>query len=154
MKKIIKTSLIVTFNILFVSLLILGPVQTVYSQTGGGGSGTGGGGSGTGGGGSGTGGGGKPYQLSNPLKGANTITEFVALVFTKIVMPVAAVIAALAIIYSGFLMVMARGNEKELETAKRAFFYSVIGTAIVLGAWGIAVAIQNTINSITGGATI
>ena len=88
-------------------------------------------------------------KLENPLKGANTVVEFVALVLTSIVLPIGAVLATLAIIYSGFLLVMARGNDKELPKAKRAFLYSVVGTAIILGAWGIAKAVENTINQIT-----
>jgi len=54
-------------------------------------------------------------------------------------------VIALAIIYSGFLFVFARGNEEKLKTAKDALFYSVIGAAVLLGSWAIAEMIASTI---------
>lgn len=57
-------------------------------------------------------------------------------------------IVALAIIYSGFLFVFARGNEEKLKTAKDALLYSVIGAAILLGSWAIAEMIQNTVTTL------
>ncbi|MFZ2205294.1 MAG: hypothetical protein WAV23_01770 [Minisyncoccia bacterium] len=54
-------------------------------------------------------------------------------------------IIALAIIYSGFLFVKARGNPGEIEVAKKSLLYTVIGAAILLGAWAIAQIITNTI---------
>jgi len=78
--------------------------------------------------------------LKNPLKSCT----FAALVenVAKIVAQIGFPIAALAIIYSGFLFVSARGNEKQLEDAKRTFLWTIIGTAILLGAWAIAEAVQ------------
>lgn len=87
--------------------------------------------------------------INNPLKnGTDTLPKFLQLVLKDVVIPVAAVVAVLAIIYAGFLFVMARGNDKKLQDAKNAFFTAVVGTAIVLGAWVIAQAIQTTINQI------
>lgn len=51
---------------------------------------------------------------------------------------------ALAIIYSGFLFVAARGNSEKLNKAKDSLVYTVIGAAILLGSWGIAEMISNT----------
>ena len=58
-------------------------------------------------------------------------------------------VAVIAIIYSGFKLVTSRGNETKLEEAKRAFLYTTIGVAILLGAWAIAKVIENTITQIT-----
>ena len=55
---------------------------------------------------------------------------------------------ALAIIYSGFLFVFARGNDEKLKTAKDALFYSIIGAAVLLGSWAIAEMIASTINTL------
>ncbi len=79
-------------------------------------------------------------DLQNPLN-SNTFSQLVKNV-AKIVAQIGFPIAALAIIYSGFLFVSARGNEKQLEDAKRTFLWTIIGTAILLGAWAIAEAVQ------------
>lgn len=88
-------------------------------------------------------------NIQNPI-GDNTMTlyDFIKKVIDfaiKIGIP----IVAIAIIYSGLLFVTARGNDKQLETAKNAFTYAVIGGAILLGAWIFAQLIKDTIESIT-----
>lgn len=103
-----------------------------------------------------TGGGGAPPPISypinikNPLKnGTNSLYGFINLVINDVILPVGGVIAVIFIIYSGFLFVTAQGNETKLATAKKAFLYAAIGTAILLGAWAISLAIESTINQIT-----
>lgn len=54
-------------------------------------------------------------------------------------------IVALAIIYCGFLFVAARGNSEKLTKAKDALLYTIIGAAILLGAWAIAKMISATV---------
>lgn len=83
--------------------------------------------------------------LTNPLNSSSfaELIESIAKLAAKIGIP----IAALFIIYSGLLFVTARGNEKQLETAKASFTWAIIGTAILLGAWVIASAIEATIRS-------
>jgi hypothetical protein len=54
-------------------------------------------------------------------------------------------IIALAIIYSGFLFVQARGKPGEIEKAKNSLIYTLIGAAILLGAWAIAQLISETV---------
>jgi hypothetical protein len=54
-------------------------------------------------------------------------------------------IVALAIVYCGFLFVAARGNQEKLTKAKDALLYTVIGAAILLGAWAIAKMISATV---------
>ncbi len=85
-------------------------------------------------------------DLKNPLQSTSfsVLVENVAKIVAQIGFP----IAALAIIYSGFLFVTARGNEKQLEDAKRTFLWTIIGTAILLGAWAIAIAIQTFITGL------
>lgn len=57
-------------------------------------------------------------------------------------------IVALAIIYSGFLFVFARGNSEKITKAKDALLYTVIGAAILLGSWAIAKMIQATVTGL------
>jgi hypothetical protein len=54
-------------------------------------------------------------------------------------------IIALAIIYSGFLFVQARGKPGEIEKAKNSLVYTLIGAAILLGAWAISQLISETV---------
>ena len=58
--------------------------------------------------------------------------------------------AVVGLVYSGFLFVKARGNDQELSKAKQALWWTVIGTAVLLGAWVFAEAIKNTICEIRG----
>lgn len=127
---------------------------------GGAGQGSGNGGGNTGGGG--TGGGGTvttqnevgrfntPTRtgISNPLKNITSIPGFIEALFDRIVIPIGVSIAVLFIIYSGFLFVVAQGNEQKLTQAKATFMWTVIGTAILLGSWAIAVLIKNTVEQL------
>ena len=82
----------------------------------------------------------------NPI-GYSTFMEFVQAIL-QVVLKIGIPVAAMFIIYSGFLFVKAQGNEAELTKAKNAFTYAVIGTAILLGSWLLAKGIESTINSL------
>ena len=69
----------------------------------------------------------------------------VLLGFFQILVQLGAVAVTLAIIYSGFLFVMARGNASQLEQAKSTLFWTITGALVLLGAQVIAKVIQNTI---------
>jgi len=58
-------------------------------------------------------------------------------------------IVALAIIYCGFLFVFARGNSEKLTKAKGALMWTLVGAAILLGAYAIAQMISATLLGIT-----
>lgn len=59
-------------------------------------------------------------------------------------------IAVLFLILSGLMFVIAQGDVKKLKTAKRNFYYTVIGIAILVGAWTLALVIAATVNAIGG----
>lgn len=82
-----------------------------------------------------------PGQFCNPL----TSQSFEALVqsLANWVAAIALPIAAIFIIYSGFLFVTAGGNQSKIDAAKTTFYWTIIGTAIVVGAWALATAIVN-----------
>ncbi len=86
-------------------------------------------------------------RLINPLGGVDSIEGFLEKLF-NIVLRIAIPIIALAIIYSGFLFVTAQGKEDKLTTAKNTLMYTLIGAAIILGAWVIANALSETVNDI------
>lgn len=89
-------------------------------------------------------------KLQNPLgSGNNSLTAFATGIVDAVV-TVGLPIAALMIVYSGFLFVMARGNPTELGKAKAAFFYAIIGIAIILAAKVLSEVIRGTINALRG----
>lgn len=81
--------------------------------------------------------------ICNPINDS-TINGFIKTILEgalKIGIPV----VALAVIYSGFLFVVARGNPEKLTKAREALLYTLIGAAILLGSWAIAKLISDTV---------
>ena len=81
--------------------------------------------------------------LKNPIPKINSFNDFITEIINIIVI-VATPVVMLAILYSGFLFVTARGNVDKLDEAKAMFTWSVVGGAIILGAKVIATAISGT----------
>ena len=84
--------------------------------------------------------------IDNPLE-VDNLNNFIANLlnaFLKIAIP----ILALFLIYSGLKFVMARGNEKELETAKQNLLWTVVGGTILLGAWTIVKILKGTVEEL------
>ncbi len=88
------------------------------------------------------------YTVDNPLgPSIDTLPELVALVLSAVVQ-IGVPVVALGIIYSGFLFVKAQGNPAELKTAKEAFYWTIIGAMIVLGAFVILGIIEGTVEQL------
>lgn len=91
-------------------------------------------------------------HIENPLGDSVTdIPSFIEKILRFILM-LAVPIVALAIIYTGFLFVTALGNSEKLKKAKQALVYTLIGAALLLGAFVIAEAIQGTVKEISNEA--
>ncbi len=86
--------------------------------------------------------------IDNPL-GVKTIPELIT-VLLQLVARIGAIVCVFFIIYSGFLFIKAQGQPAELTKAKNIFLWSVIGTAVLLGASVIAGLIQGTVESVVG----
>jgi|AntRauTorckE6833_2_1112554.scaffolds.fasta_scaffold00021_91 amino acid transporter len=93
---------------------------------------------------------GASVRLQNPLV-TDTIQEFLLAVL-RIFMIVAIPIVILFIILAGFKFVTAQGNAEELQTAKRALMYALIGGLIILGAVVIVGIVTNLVGVFTGGS--
>jgi hypothetical protein len=78
-----------------------------------------------------------------------TLFTFLEAIVNNIIMPIGVVLAVLAFIYTGFLYVTAQGNASQIGKAHTALRNSIIGTAILLGAWSIATVIRNTVDQLT-----
>jgi hypothetical protein len=89
-----------------------------------------------------------PVDIENPIGPSDmTIIDFIEKII-DFAITVGIPIVAIAIIYSGLLFVTARGNSSQIETAKSAFAYAVIGGALLLGAWIFARIIRDALDSL------
>lgn len=87
-------------------------------------------------------------KINNPLgENLTNIPSFVKKAI-EIALQVGVPILILAIIYTGFLFVQAQGNKDKLTKAKDALTYTLIGGALLLGAFVIAEAIGTTVEEI------
>ncbi len=91
--------------------------------------------------------GGGVVKLTNPLGGVTTISQFVQLLLRAVV-AIGIPIAIFFIVFAGFKFVVAQGNSEKLSEARRNFVHVVIGIAIFLGAWTLAMIIQSTLQQI------
>ncbi|HBB49760.1 TPA: hypothetical protein DEQ22_02935 [Candidatus Nomurabacteria bacterium] len=86
-------------------------------------------------------------QICNPLGTTSSIPDLIQKILEGVI-KIGIPIVALAVIYSGFLFVFARGNSEKLGKAKDALLYTLIGAAILLGSWAIAEMIQATVTGL------
>lgn len=86
--------------------------------------------------------------IENPLKGTGSLMELIVAILNNIVLPIAAVLVVLYIIYGGFLFLSAQGNPKKIEEAKSNLLWALIGAGVLLGAVAISKVVQATINNI------
>lgn len=85
--------------------------------------------------------------IQNPLgPGSNLGTFLESLI--GIIVQAGIPLVVLALVYSGFRFVLAQGNPEKLVEARRILLWTVVGTAILLGAWTIATIVSNTIAAI------
>lgn len=88
----------------------------------------------------------KAEQITNPIK-ANTFAKLIEEI-TKIILNVGLPLAAIMIIYSGFLFVTAGGKDEQLKKARQNFYWAIIGAAVIIGARVIAGAVVNFAQSL------
>ncbi len=86
-------------------------------------------------------------KIKNPI-GVDNLNDFIKTVLEAVIR-IGLPLVAIALIYSGYLFVEAQGNSGKLETAKRAFVYTLLGAAILLGAWALARTITETVIQIS-----
>lgn len=90
------------------------------------------------------------WKITNPLRAeiGDDVSSIIKAIMGSIVMPLASILVVLAILYSGFKFVVAQGNPKELEDARRGLIWVLVGSAILLGAYGISEVLETTIQQI------
>lgn len=85
-------------------------------------------------------------SFPNPLK-VDSISGFVTEV-VRLLITIGIPIATIFIIYAGFKFVTAGGNTTKIDEAKAMLLWTVVGTAVLLGAAIIANVVKNTITNI------
>lgn len=85
-------------------------------------------------------------KLENPLKVDNIqdAIKFIVNTLIKISIPIIVVF----FIWSGLKFILAQGNPTKVADAKKMFWYTIIGTLLILGAYTITNAIVGTVNTI------
>ena len=84
--------------------------------------------------------------LCNPLQ-VSSLPEFLRAILAGVVQ-IGTIILIMMLVYVGFKFVVARGNAEELQSAKSALVWTVIGGLILLGATAIEAVITGTVQSI------
>ncbi|MBU2633234.1 pilin [Patescibacteria group bacterium] len=88
----------------------------------------------------------KEGGLENPIK-YNTFDAFIKAI-AEVVMQIGGVLAVIFIIWSGYLFVTARGSEEQITKAKTVFMWTIVGTAVLLGAYVISTAVVNFVKGL------
>jgi len=143
MRKFFSTTLVLT---LFALMCV--PVF-VFAQAGGTGGASGGGAGGTGGAATPANSNTITWKITSPLKKeiGDDIPSIIKAIMENIVMPLASILVVLAILYSGFKFI-AQGAPKEIEDARRGLVWVLVGSLILLGAYGISDALEDTVKQI------
>lgn len=79
--------------------------------------------------------------FKNPVK-SGTFGELITKL-AKLITVVGMPFVVFFLILAGFYFVTAQGNAEQVAQAKKLLFWTVIGAAIIVGAWAIATAIDN-----------
>jgi len=87
-------------------------------------------------------------RFCNPIRFDNLRDFLVAIL--NVIVQISFPIIVLAIIYTGFLFVSARGAPDKLTRAKSALAWTLVGSIIVLGAFVLANGIKGTVDEIRG----
>jgi len=86
-------------------------------------------------------------KLKSPIKAESLAEFFSAIVDTLIQLGV--VVSALGIMYGGFLLVSAQGDEEKVANGRKTITWAMVGTAVLLGAKVIFTVIKGTVDQLT-----
>lgn len=85
--------------------------------------------------------------LVNPLKNIDSLPEFLNAILDAVIQ-IGTIVLILALVYVGFKFVAARGNAEEIQSARSALVWTVIGGLILLGAKAIGLVIEGTVSGL------
>jgi cbb3-type cytochrome oxidase subunit 3 len=87
-----------------------------------------------------------PLNLGNETSPQGTVQNAVVHVLSFI-LGFIGVMTFIIFVYAGFTWMLARGNDKQIETAKNTMFWAAIGILIVFGSYAI---LYNVIGQLAG----
>lgn len=87
-------------------------------------------------------------NIPNPLAGTVDSLPQLFQQIVQIIISVGIPLIAIALVYSGFLFVSARGSDENIKHAKTVFTYAVIGGLILLASWLVAGAVKDALTSL------
>ncbi|MBU1164523.1 pilin [Patescibacteria group bacterium] len=91
----------------------------------------------------------EPIGTAYGVTGAPNDPRDIAMTVVNFALGFFSVIFLILIIYAGYLWMTARGNDDQIEKAKKIITRTVIGAAIVLAAWMITLFVISTLLSAT-----
>lgn len=80
-------------------------------------------------------------KIDNPIS-SNSFAD-VVLKFAQLLISIGIPLATIFIIWTGFKFVSARGDPNGIKEAKTMLWWTLVGTAIIVGAYAIATAVVN-----------
>lgn len=86
-------------------------------------------------------------KLYNPL-GDNASLESLLNSILDFVIKIGAVVIVLMMVYVGFLFVTAQGDPGRIGEARAAFFWTIVGALVLLGAKAIALGVKATVEAL------
>ncbi len=89
-------------------------------------------------------------EISNTIQLGTTDPRTIVARVINVAMMFLGIIAVGIVIFAGFKWMTSKGNEEQIESAKKILKAGVIGLVIVLASWGIAAFILNRLISATG----
>jgi hypothetical protein len=84
-------------------------------------------------------------RLQNPIPSVGGLNQFILLLIT-IMQWVLTPIFVVLLVFAGYMLVTAQGDEKKLQIGKQAIVWSIVGGLIIFGAQVIATAIKGTLD--------
>ena len=87
-------------------------------------------------------------NIQNPIKAGDDLMSVLTALLNNVVMPIAAVAVVVWIVWAGFSYVLAQGNEVKIQKAHQRLLWSLVGAGILLGAAGISLVVQKTIEAL------
>jgi heme/copper-type cytochrome/quinol oxidase subunit 2 len=86
----------------------------------------------------------------NPLGSGMTLMKLLESIL-DFVIQIGVIVIIFMVVYVGFLFVKAQGNPGEIESARRALLWTVVGALILLGSKAIALGLQETVKALSVG---
>ncbi|MDD4332656.1 MAG: pilin [Patescibacteria group bacterium] len=75
-------------------------------------------------------------KLENPLKGVTSVQQFIGLII-RAALGIVGSLALLMVIYGGFLLMTAHGNEQQVTKGKDVLIWAVLGLIIIFTSYAV-----------------